>query len=590
MAACDNPSATTGMLASLCRVDGIDVCHRRRPRTAKTACIFRFFEMSVSRGLASSDFALGMAHHRGATALHCAARNGHMPLVRYLLDHGARPSLHVKNTMGCTPLDVSRLFGPHPETEALLAQAILEDRGTLHEVAAVTAIEEPLPYPFYVLPVRALLELSVLPRHEELLEKGALVRWRATMRSVFYVSLEWSSSTHPDPDGKRLDVLKQYFIRMVEGCAPNVEADWATQAAYGKGRKLTSVDWKELIRDAHIWIMFCSCPTVPTAWSDSTLLSVPGYIERATHFFALCPPVPFQNASRTCDFGSWRTRGLSRVELCALQLARVLKPAILVTGSDSPTAAIPPQEAMSLPPGLGAFSCCECGHMCSTHDGASFPMSCHKPVVGNIVGDLFQQKVEHLRQRADWDELRLWKALVPRYSQGLFVEAPTELVTPGAFLHEFEFDHDAPDGTFESKRGVTPLLLGVLSGNVEVTRTMALANPADVTTRLKSEFPLMALWVGFEVIHAAAAYTVTNHVAIIVALLEGGADPNAASGKMGITPLYASAVANNLEGMRALLISAGGRLELEKENQVVADTALGGSTYFATPAIVDTQY
>ena len=228
--------------------------------------------------------------------------------------------------------------------------------------------------------------------------------------------------------------------------------------------------------------------------------------------------------------------------------------------------------------------------MCSTHDGASFPMSCHKPVVGKIVGDLFQQKVEHLRQRADWDELRLWKALVPRYSQGLFVEAPTELVTPGAFLHEFEFDHDAPDGTFESKRGVTPLLLGVLSGNVEVTRTMALANPADVTTRLKSEFPLMALWVGFEVIHAAAAYTVTNHVAIIVALLEGGADPNAASGKMGITPLYASAVANNLEGMRALLISAGGRLELEKENQVVADTALGGSTYFATPAIVDTQY
>jgi hypothetical protein len=34
-------------------------------------------------------------------------------LVRWLLDNGARKSLHAKNVMGCTPLDVARMFGPY---------------------------------------------------------------------------------------------------------------------------------------------------------------------------------------------------------------------------------------------------------------------------------------------------------------------------------------------------------------------------------------------------------------------------------------------------------------------------------------------
>ena len=60
---------------------------------------------------------------RGATALHAAAQHGHTPLVRWLLVNGARPSLDVKNAMGCTPLDVAHAFGPFPDTAAVLIQA-----------------------------------------------------------------------------------------------------------------------------------------------------------------------------------------------------------------------------------------------------------------------------------------------------------------------------------------------------------------------------------------------------------------------------------------------------------------------------------
>ena len=127
MSAYDNPAATPEMLASLCRDGTIDVCHRRRPKSFFLIFIFRLFEMAVWLRLLTSDFATGLAHMRGGTALHIAARFGHTSLARWLLDNGARKSLHVKNAMGCTPLDVAHAFGPFPETEAVLIQAVLSD-------------------------------------------------------------------------------------------------------------------------------------------------------------------------------------------------------------------------------------------------------------------------------------------------------------------------------------------------------------------------------------------------------------------------------------------------------------------------------
>ena len=195
MSACENASSTPKMLARLCSQDGtiIDVNLRRVPRTFVWGLIFRLFEMTVRLRFATAEFSLGMAHSRRDTALHTAARNGHTPLVKWLLDNCARPSLHVKNAMGCTPLDVSHLFGPFPETEAVLARAILEGRASAStasdENATVVTVEQPLLYPMYLLPVRTLLDLSVLPSHEELLTQGKLVQWQPTMRSVFYVSI-----------------------------------------------------------------------------------------------------------------------------------------------------------------------------------------------------------------------------------------------------------------------------------------------------------------------------------------------------------------------------------------------------------------
>ena len=236
----------------------------------------------------------------------------------------------------------------------------------------------------YLLSVRTLLDLSVLPSHEELLQQDKLVQWQPAMRAVFYVSLEWSSAAHPDPGGKRLDVLKRLLTRMVQGRAAKVEPDLAGQATFGKGLKITSADWRELANNAHVWISFCSAPTVPSESMKTVLRSFSAYIERSTHFFALCPPTKYENSSdRTCDFRSWFARGAVPVELSALLVAVTPTPAMLITGGDSPTPAIDVARfAMSLLSGEGRFSCCACEHLHITDDGVSLPIPCKKPMAG----------------------------------------------------------------------------------------------------------------------------------------------------------------------------------------------------------------
>ena len=269
---------------------------------------------------------------------------------------------------------------------------------------SVVTVGAPLLYPMYLLPVHTLLGLSVLPSHEELLAQGTLVQWRPTMRSVFYVSLEWASNDHPDPGGKRLDVLKRLLSKMVHGRAARVEADYASQAAFGKGVNITPADWRELVNDAHVWVNFCSIPTVSSTSMEDALRSFSGYIERSTLFFALCPPTKFGNDSnRTCDFRSWCHRGGVRVELSSLLMAVITKPAILITGGDSPTPTIDVSRfAMSLLPGQGRFDCCGCDHqrIASDDDGISMPIPCEKPMAGQSLMGLFERRIDHHRQRS----------------------------------------------------------------------------------------------------------------------------------------------------------------------------------------------
>ena len=65
-----------------------------------------------------------IANDRGSTPLHKAASIGRLDLVRWLLEHGAEVSLSVRTRRGNTPLQISRLYGPFPQVEAELLDAM----------------------------------------------------------------------------------------------------------------------------------------------------------------------------------------------------------------------------------------------------------------------------------------------------------------------------------------------------------------------------------------------------------------------------------------------------------------------------------
>ena len=66
-------------------------------------------------GISRSDIIMGLAHDKGGTPLACAARQGNLKVVRWLLNNGALKSIRYTNQLGFSALDLSRIFGPHRE-------------------------------------------------------------------------------------------------------------------------------------------------------------------------------------------------------------------------------------------------------------------------------------------------------------------------------------------------------------------------------------------------------------------------------------------------------------------------------------------
>ena len=71
---------------------------------------FSFFKLQ--------GFVLTQADYDGRTALHVAACEGHLEVVKYLLEHGA--SVHLRDRFGHSPLDDAVRFGHEEVVEILV--------------------------------------------------------------------------------------------------------------------------------------------------------------------------------------------------------------------------------------------------------------------------------------------------------------------------------------------------------------------------------------------------------------------------------------------------------------------------------------
>ena len=124
--ACQNVATTVPMLELLWNNGELDINAVMQSTTVSWSMIDIYFQLGIKGGLISkSQFTMVMAHIPGSTPLHNSAKNGLVAVTEWLLEHGAHKSLHVRNKMGATPLDMARIFGPYPAIEAKLGAAML---------------------------------------------------------------------------------------------------------------------------------------------------------------------------------------------------------------------------------------------------------------------------------------------------------------------------------------------------------------------------------------------------------------------------------------------------------------------------------
>ena len=284
--ACSNPAADVRMLEMLCRGDSsslrTNINDQMKPRTLK----FKMIDIAVqialrAQGSATSLLMMGRAHCEGSTALHFSARSGNAKLIRWLLDNGAKLSLFIKNKMGCLPIDLARIFGPHAVVEGLLGAAMIkvmqqqshlpDPSASLSRKALVkrlettalqtarsgeTAIE--MLYPMWLMPVHEFMTLSELRPHQELVAAGKLVKWDAAMKNVFFLSHQWTSFDRPDHSTTQLRTVQKALVRMLCGKLPKTAPQFEDAIRLPSKVKISPANWKELVPHTLIWLDFIS--------------------------------------------------------------------------------------------------------------------------------------------------------------------------------------------------------------------------------------------------------------------------------------------------------------------------------------------
>ena len=155
-------------------------------------------------------------------------------------------------TAKVTPLD-DRQDGPVQTTNVgpMLARPHLERTDE-----APTSQQHP---EMWVMPITDFFRLSSLQRsHEELRSTGKLVHYDpVSMRTVFYLSSEWTSLWCPDHSRARLHAFQALVIRMIRGELPHT-APAFTDAVRLPNSTISPAQWQGLVRHAYVWMDFIS--------------------------------------------------------------------------------------------------------------------------------------------------------------------------------------------------------------------------------------------------------------------------------------------------------------------------------------------
>ncbi|CAE7753061.1 unnamed protein product [Symbiodinium sp. CCMP2456] len=173
-------------------------------------------------------------------------------------------------------------------------------------------------FPMYTVPLKEILQMTVMEPHETLKERGELISFEKGMGSAAFISHQWVGDNSPDPDFRQMSVLKD-AIRSLMSTQKHIYHDIHTEMFLNTSGLCTStLSSKPLF----FWYDYFSCPQLDKNHDfQQAVVSIPGYIARCEFFFALVPVIENPRLCKVFTPSSWSERGWCLVEKLFRQLS-----------------------------------------------------------------------------------------------------------------------------------------------------------------------------------------------------------------------------------------------------------------------------
>lgn len=270
-------------------------------------------------------------------------------------------------------------------------------------------------FPMYAMPVSVLLSLKSMEPHEEMLANGRVVEWSPDKHGpCHFLSHQWSSYAHPDPEGEQLACIQSVLRRIMAGEMGEMFAT-AREARVFHDAGVDDTTMAADVRDGYAWLDYACVPQAKENEASRlrAIDSIPYYIANSLCFFAVVPRVKHKDIKgAVCDYATWLSRGWCRLEQQANELklerrhasdrahAQPRRPIIvhtdglLSTHSTSDWFYMGWQRATSI--FNGEFTCCRLNHQRVCDDGTVVTLPCDKDRIRPLVSALWDIKIEQV--------------------------------------------------------------------------------------------------------------------------------------------------------------------------------------------------
>ena len=390
--------------------------------------------------------------------------------------------------------------------------------------------------------------------------RGDLVIFDIDKGNAIFVSHQWISAQHPDPEFRQMRVLQNILEHLMTSSG-SVPLDSITEALVRGAKPLPMHVFRS--KPLFIWYDYFSCPQLEIrdvraiGISDGSqqgkcISSIPAYVEICRFFVALCPAIDSPTEEKVFSARTWSCRGWCRMERAVRELS-VHDTWILVQSSSSMELV---GTALSFPTD-------------SVGEG-EFTVAADRDKLAPIVRSLLRKKLLLCLQERDLPAYRRLLNLQTVHLRGLTAE-PIQDLMPGflpesavngnsaaaeAFLHQ----NMLTTVSGADNAGWRPLHYAALSGNVDVVEGL-LRRRANPNQRTSRDVPHLGLPFWMSPLDLAVIYKHNDVAQLLLtarARLEGGIGPalhwacssdNAAGAQVlcsaGSSPLARNALGGN---------------------------------------------